>query len=118
MHDPGAQGNEFFRCDFCRAAWDESRPMVEGHQGSLICGHCLTIAYARAVLDPAASTPSPEPDPRPCTMCLESRAEPRWRSPLRGDASICRRCIKQSAGVLERDAESGWRRPTANSSAS
>ncbi|MGD9689862.1 MAG: ClpX C4-type zinc finger protein [Phycisphaerales bacterium] len=107
MHDPSAQGNDFFKCDFCRRAWAEDRPMVEGHHGSLICASCLTVAYSAVVhqssgADLAGGT---------CTMCLEPRDEPQWQSPLHPEARVCRRCIKQSAGVLEHDEEFAWKRP-------
>lgn len=108
MHDTSATGNEFFRCDFCRAAWSDSRPMVEGHQGSLICAPCLTVAYGAIVV---ADLGEPLPDGAQCVLCLEKRPEPHWRSPAYPDALACRRCIRQAAAVLSKDPESGWRRP-------
>ena len=36
-------------CDFCRAEWVETLPMVEGHKGSTICGGCLSEAYLALV---------------------------------------------------------------------
>jgi hypothetical protein len=109
MHDPTATGNDFFRCDFCRRPWAEDRPMVEGHQGSLVCGKCLALAYADLVLAGGGH----EHSGLKCTMCLEERAGEQWASPAYPDARICRRCIKQSATVLEKDEESGWKRPGA-----
>jgi hypothetical protein len=108
MHDLTKEGNEYFVCDFCRRAWDESRPMVEGHQGSLVCGPCLALAYAGVVnLNRGETLAGGER----CALCLESRAEPHWRSPAFPESILCRRCIRQSAGVLERDADAGWARP-------
>ena len=107
MHNPAAQGNEYFVCDFCRRPWADDRPMVEGHKGSLICGSCLTPAYAEIVhLHQGTLLASTA-----CTMCLEHRDEPQWQSPLHPEAHICRRCLKQAAGVLCRDADSGWQKP-------
>ena len=103
-------------CDFCRREWTEDLPMVEGHQGSCICGRCLTVAYASVV----AHDTSAAPQDFACALCLEKAAdrkalkrenEPGWQSPLHPEAAICRRCIKQSAGVLTKDKESGWVKP-------
>ncbi|MGQ0628645.1 MAG: ClpX C4-type zinc finger protein [Phycisphaerales bacterium] len=108
MHDPNATGNEFFRCDFCLAPWAEDRPMVEGHQGSLICARCLTACYTEVVVLGGGA----EHTAAKCAMCLESRPEAKWQSPLASESHVCRRCIRQSTVMLERDEESGWRRPT------
>ena len=106
MHDESAEGNEFFKCDFCRKPWAEDRPMVEGHQGSLVCASCLTVAYTELVVNGEASTIKHK-----CTMCLEERDQPEWRSPMFEDSLICLRCIKQAATTLEKDPECGWKRP-------
>ncbi len=109
MHDPTSTGNDFFRCDFCRRGWADDRPMVEGHQGSLVCGPCLTVAYTEVVLRRASSAP---PGTK-CTMCLEDRDETMWRSPAHEEAVICDRCIKQAAGRLVKDPECNWKKPVA-----
>lgn len=105
-------------CDFCERAWTEDIPMMEGHQGSCICGRCLTVAYT----DVAVIRNPDAPTDFFCPMCRESAAdraslnradEPGWRSPVRSGAVICRRCIKLAAGTLAKDAESGWARPQA-----
>ena len=83
--------------------------MVEGHQGSLICGSCLTIAYTQLGLNE-----SPDLDAVPnCTMCLEERSQPGWQSPIDENTVVCLRCIKQSATVFEKDPDNSWRRPGA-----
>jgi hypothetical protein len=107
MHDKAAEGNEFFKCDFCRRAWAEDRPMVEGHQGSLICSSCLSTAYTDVVLADGGTQLAGGM----CTLCLEQRDDPQWQSPLFEEARICRRCIKQSAGTLEHDPDHAWKRP-------
>jgi hypothetical protein len=94
-------------CDFCRAEWTEERPLIEGHQGSIVCGPCLTVAYKQVVLAESDTGPTGYT----CTMCLEQREDPAWQSPAYPEAVICRRCIKLAAGALSKDKESGWTRP-------
>lgn len=108
MHDESAEGNDYFKCDYCRRSWAEDRPMVEGHRGSLICGQCLTVAYAEVVVQNLGSAVAPD---AVCRMCLEHREGLHWTSPVQETEHICVRCIKQSAGVLVKDKESGWKKP-------
>jgi hypothetical protein len=96
-------------CDFCRAEWTEERPFIEGHQGSIVCGQCLTVAYTQTVLGDVSTGPPGYT----CTMCLEQRDDPAWQSPAHAEAIICKRCIKLAAGALSKDKESGWTRPVA-----
>src|SRR5437773_11560892 len=98
-----------FLCDFCGRAWDGEFPVVEGHRGSLLCGDCLATAY-RAVLLNNQPTAAPG---YTCTLCLEQRPAAGWTSPTRPEASACRRCINQSAAVLAKDKDYGWKKPTA-----
>lgn len=103
-------------CDFCHRAWSEDVPMVEGHRGSCVCGRCLAVAYGEVVLnghDSAAGAYT-------CPLCLEAdrdrealgrAGEPGWRSPVYDGAVICRRCIRLAAASLEKDRDSGWKRP-------
>jgi hypothetical protein len=120
MRKPGTDDNNVqmsdVLCDFCRREWTEDLPMVEGHRGSCICGRCLTVAYTEVILNRIGSAG----ETYTCAMCLESErdraainrgGEPGWRSPLHEEAAICTRCIKQSAGVLQKDPDSGWRKP-------
>jgi len=104
-------------CDFCHREWMVNQPMMEGHQGSCICGKCLAAAYRDVVLDGSESAPAGYT----CAMCLEEgkdRAaqnrggEPGWQSPAFEEATICRRCIKLAAGVLHRDKDYNWTKPT------
>jgi ClpX C4-type zinc finger len=119
MHDTNAEGNDYFKCDFCRRSWAEDRPMVEGHRGSLVCAECLSSAYdavvnrEAGVVMTAGSTAASDSDPSAaaCAMCLEARKDPCWRTPVPPNALICLRCIKQSARMLEKDPEVAWRRP-------
>jgi len=112
MHRAGSNPHDMqisdFLCDFCARVWDGTFAMVEGHRGSLICDKCLAVAYADVVHAGANHGPGLK-----CTMCLEERKDAQWRSPVRDEAVICLRCIKQSATQLEKEAESGWTRPQA-----
>lgn len=96
-------------CDFCGRDWDldGTEVMIEGHQGSLICTRCLSTAYADVVLAQGGF----ENQDKQCTMCLEERSQPEWESPLVENSRICLRCIKQASTALEKDPESGWKRP-------
>jgi len=114
MHDETTEGNQYFKCDFCLSPWAEDRQMVEGHRGSLICSSCLTLSY-RMVHVAKQGEPLPaEPITLTCSLCIE-RHETRkyWQSPLRPEAYACDRCINQSARILQKDPESGWKIPTA-----
>lgn len=86
--------------------------MVEGHQGSLICAPCLALAYTQLAINDAGDSPGGWA----CTMCLEERDQPAWRSPLREEAIVCLRCVKQSATQLDKDPDVAWSKPTRQSS--
>ena len=91
-------------CDFChKAAWADDAPCVEGHHGSIICGDCLTHAFAALAQGGAGSS-------EPCTMCLEVRDEYAWHG-TQTEAHICRRCIKQAAGALHKSTDWDWSKP-------
>ena len=94
-------------CDFCHHEWTDARPMVEGHQGSCICGSCLTVAYTELAL----LNEAPAPAGYTCRLCLEQRDDPGWPSPVDETAVICRRCAKQSAGVLHKSKDYDWTKP-------
>ncbi len=86
--------------------------MVEGHQGSLVCSSCLTLAYLHVHAGPTGEGEgAADPAGPTCRMCLEARPGSRWESPLDATAVICRRCVRQSTVMLERDEECGWKRP-------
>jgi len=96
-----------FICDFSLKAWDGQFPLIEGHEGSLISGDCLTVAFTEVVLNDVNSGP----EGYTCRMCLEERDDPAWQSPVSPDAVICRRCIKQGAGRLHKDPDWDWKKP-------
>ena len=115
--DPDSVEMSDVLCDFCHREWTEDIPMVEGHQGSCICGQCLTVAYHEVLVTRTA--PSGK---YTCTMCLEKPDdrdaegrpdEPGWQSPACEDAAICRRCIKRASGTLHKDPDFNWRKPDA-----
>jgi hypothetical protein len=123
--DPDNASMADFICDFCLRIWADDRPMVEGHKGSLICSACLTLAYDELWNRPAGASAT-----RACALCLEKRNENCWtpkpwpptgKDTVQGlaiDATTppiaCKRCVKQSVVMLERDPDYGWRRPTAS----
>lgn len=112
MHKPGTNPDRVqmsdVLCDFCHREWTDDLPVIEGHQGSIVCGHCLSTAYRTVML----SKMNAAPEGSKCTMCLEHRSELAWQSPAYPEAVICKRCINQAAAVLSKDADYGWRKPT------
>jgi len=118
MHRPGADKLDMqpddFICDFTGRPWDGTFPMVEGHQGSLISGEALRVAFVDVVLLGNDS----KPPGATCVMCLEVRHDPGWQSPVpvpprEEGAVICRRCIRQSATRLDKDPDWQWSKPAA-----
>ena len=109
MRKPGTDENNVQMsdvvCDFCGSEWTETLPMVEGHQGSTICGQCLAEACRSVLIRKEGAAESGAK----CTLCLENRPEPGWRG--QSGAVACRRCINQSAAILGKDKDLGWQRP-------
>ncbi len=95
-------------CDFCRREWTDDLPVIEGHQGSIICGFCLATAYRTVMLNKMNTAP----EGYKCVMCLENRSELAWQSPAYPEAVACKRCINQAAATLSKDKEIGWKKPT------
>jgi hypothetical protein len=81
MHDHDAQGNEFFKCDFCRRPWADDLPMVEGHKGSLICAECLMLAYDELVNRRGPHAGGRTIDGAECALCLLQQPGPVWLPP-------------------------------------
>ena len=81
--------------------------MIEGHKGSLLCMKCLSAAFAAVVHHGAGE----DQRGKTCTMCIEERSQVQWESPVVDDKRVCLRCIKQAATALEKDPETGWKRP-------
>lgn len=96
-------------CDFCGSDWDEVKPMIEGHHGSVLCLECLQAALAQ--IRPGEGSFS-------CTLCLvEKGAEvPRWSHPdapssANADAVLCNDCLNQAAGTFSKDPDVAWKKP-------
>jgi hypothetical protein len=100
---------EDFLCDFCGNTWSPERQMVEGHRGTLICALCLTEAYAKVI---RRGEGTGVPEMVVCTLCQAHHEAPHWQGPGAGAPVACKRCIEQSARILEKDPDSGWKRPT------
>lgn len=109
--DPESLQPGDFLCNFCRKPWADDRPMIEGHQGNLICGGCVTLAYTEVVLREAGVADAGAGDGPNCVMCLERRRDQRWVSPVYEDQAVCARCVRQAAGALVKDKDSGWAKP-------
>jgi len=108
-HDPEDIQPADILCDFCmRPTWELDIPSIEGHHGSVVCVECLEVAWKVLVVDKQGMEVSPDCI---CKMCLEQRDGPWWTSPVRDEASICRRCVKQSAGVLHKSKDWDWQKP-------
>ncbi|MCP4758179.1 MAG: hypothetical protein GY894_08425 [Planctomycetes bacterium] len=112
MHRPGCNPDDVqpqdVLCDFCgRAAWAEDIPCVEGHRGSLICGDCLELACASSVYD---SDQTDNAIVSLCVLCLQESDGGLWRHEF-NEAGICKRCMKQAAGVLSKSKDWNWNRP-------
>lgn len=116
MRRPGADEDNLamsdFWCDFCHQGWTDERPMVEGHQGSLICSACLTLACRECLVEKRSAEAQSGETPT-CLMCLEERKDRLWRSPAYTEAVACERCIRQAAAALEHDPDFKWKRPLA-----
>ena len=96
-------------CDFCGCDWDEVKPMIEGHRGSVLCLECLKLAL------PATEAGQ---DGFACTMCIRDLPSyvPRWAHPRPGPganptAVLCEDCISQAAGTFSKDPDVDWKRP-------
>ena len=87
--------------------WEMDIPSIEGHHGSVFCVECLEQAWDRLVVEKEEIPSDPE---WKCCMCLESNDGPWWQSSLR-EARVCRRCVKQSAGVLHKSKDWDWKKP-------
>jgi hypothetical protein len=105
INEDAAQMSDFL-CDYCGSEWTEDLAMVEGHKGSIICGVCLREAYRRVmVLDENNAD-----EGYSCALCLLTKSEKAWRSSATG-ATICTWCINRSAKMLDKDPDTGWKKP-------
>jgi hypothetical protein len=94
-------GYVIIACDYCRTDWDQVKPMIEGHRGSVLCLHCLKTALADL---------HPRPGDFFCNLCVRSALPadlPRWTSPAT-DAHLCRDCAHQAARAFSKDKEVDW----------
>lgn len=88
-------------CDYCETDWDEIKPMVEGHRGSVLCLECLKFAVVMA---------APIDEAFDCNLCqlTKDAGEVGWRHPDHGDAAVCIDCIMQAAGAFTKDPDVDW----------
>lgn len=95
-------------CDFCGTDWDQVKPMIEGHRGSIVCLDCLGRAVEAAAAADAAFK---------CTMCQQDRepATPVYRNPAPDEqanieAALCWDCIQQADRAFSKDPDTEWER--------
>ena len=94
-------------CDFCGTDWDQVRPMIEGHHGSVLCLGCLKRALAEA---------GEEGGTYACTLCLREQLPPtlpRWApvectTNANPAAIICHDCMLQAAKTFDKDPDVPW----------
>ena len=94
-------------CDFCGTDWDQVRPMIEGHHGSVLCLECLKQALTHHA--PAAQKFQ-------CTLCLQDRPagvkswapQPRPAA-ANPQARACLDCLHQAARAFDRDPDVAWK---------
>lgn len=96
-------------CDFCGVDWDEVKPMLEGHKGSVMCLDCL-----RRALDEAG----PAEEPFTCTLGLTEHDAGKlcWRHPapepspgLNADAVAAWQHIRLAAKTFQKDKDIDFR---------
>ncbi len=94
-------GGIVIACDFCGTEWDQVRPMIEGHRGSILCLACLRSAQNEM----AAGS-----EPFKCTLCLRDLPAdvPSWHHAQKAedanpDAALCGDCLKQAVKAFADD---------------
>ncbi len=95
-------GGVVISCDFCGTDWDQVRPMIEGHHGSVLCLECLKLALEG--MKPSGSLFR-------CTLCLRDDLPAgtlRWISETRPEATACCDCVRQAARGFDRDPDVDW----------
>ena len=93
-------------CDFCGTDWDQVKPMIEGHGGSVLCLECFKLGFEQA---------SPEEGEFRCTICLRDNLPSslaRWSNPRQPQPIVCRDCINQAAGTFDKDPDVPWCLPS------
>lgn len=96
-------GGVIISCDFCGEDWDQIKPMIEGHRGSVLCLECLKLAL------PALERGS---SPFNCPLCVRNdipASTPRWSNPLRPVAIACKDCLHQAARAFDKDPDVDWK---------
>ena len=102
-------GGIVISCDFCGADWDENRPMIEGHKGSVLCLACLRLALEQA---------QPADESFDCTLCLQRHEAGvrSWAHPAPDDlpgrnreACLCWACVRLAAKTFHKDKDTEFR---------
>lgn len=96
------QGYIIISCDYCGTDWDEVKPMIEGHRGSVLCLNCLKAALPDLHAAQA---------PFMCNLCVQEQlpiGTLQWTSPVT-DARACQSCLLQAAGTFSKDPDVDWK---------
>lgn len=98
-------------CDYCGRLWDMHEPMIEGHQGSVLCLACLARAIDDGGNEPAKRVK--------CTLCLRDfdpgDGETIWQyadppAEANAQARLCGDCAAQADRAFDRDPDTNWTR--------
>ena len=123
MQRNDVDGMVIISCDFCGQDWDEVKPMIEGHHGSVLCLKCVELAIAQI---------GEGEDSFHCTLCLQKRETqvrrylPERTENVQGgdgvavlpllpgankDAALCIDCLNQAVGSFSKDPDTDWKKP-------
>jgi hypothetical protein len=98
-------------CDFCGDDWDQVKPMIEGHQGAVLCLECFKRAFDAMPAGEVGSVFK-------CTVCLREQGPdmPRWAPAERPasanqEAWICADCVTLAAKTFHKDPDVPWHLP-------
>ena len=88
-------------CDFCGTEWDQVKPMIEGHRGSVICLPCVKSSI---------TTNAESAEEFVCTLCLSAQpgGTTVWRphpvaEKANPEAVVCESCIQQASEAFGKE---------------
>lgn len=92
-------GGIVISCDFCGADWDEVKPMIEGHRGSVLCLECLKLARPKL---------APSDTAFECRLCIQEKpaGTMSWSGTAIGGAPaarVCKPCVEQATRAFTKE---------------